>query len=156
MVKLKRLADEGFTLVEMLIVVILLGIVATIAVISLGNVNDSSQITACRTDFQTVSAALAAYKNDNSAALSADKNLYQPSASNGNAIASPLIPNYMVALSGGRPDGLYEIALASSATDSSGYQVVIQKVTSSTTTQDVRTDFATIPATPDDCKLITK
>lgn len=57
--------DSGFTLIEMLIVVLLLGILSGIAVMGVRNASQMSQRKACLTDWQAVSLASSAYLNDN-------------------------------------------------------------------------------------------
>lgn len=56
--------DQGFTLIEMIVVVIIIGILAGVAVISLTSANRTGQVAACKADFKAVSSALSAYRND--------------------------------------------------------------------------------------------
>lgn len=57
--------SDGFTLLELLVVLTIIGVISAIAAISLSNGTTSSAIAACRTDFQTISSALAGWRNDN-------------------------------------------------------------------------------------------
>lgn len=154
--------DNGFTLVEMLIVVILLGIVATIAVLSLSSVNENSQVSACRTDYQAVNAAIAAYRNDFSGDLSlADNPEYaagsQPTSQQKlnlySATSNLKGLGYMAVLTGGAPDGLYQIALESDpdTNNTAKYRAKVMKVVNGSAT-----DVTPLAATPsaDDCSKI--
>lgn len=53
---------DGFTLVELLIVVVILGILAGIAVFAVGSMTQNSAEAACKTDFNTVEVAAEAFK----------------------------------------------------------------------------------------------
>ena len=73
--KLRAAAAEesGFTLVELLIVVAIMGVLAGVVVFSVAGVQDDSKTAACKTEAQTLRAAEEAYyaknKNYASAAL---------------------------------------------------------------------------------------
>ncbi len=56
-----RADDQGFTLVELLIVIVILGVLAGIAVFGVATFRSDSQTAACKADVATVSAAADAY-----------------------------------------------------------------------------------------------
>jgi len=53
--------DKGFTLVELLIVIVILGILATVTVFAVRGITDQGQNSACDADRQTLQVALEAY-----------------------------------------------------------------------------------------------
>jgi general secretion pathway protein G len=56
-------ADErGFTLVEMLIVIVLLGVLAGIVVFAVGNATSNAKATGCNAEKRTINEALESYK----------------------------------------------------------------------------------------------
>jgi general secretion pathway protein G len=64
-----RRKDAGFTFIELMIVVIVLGILATVVIFSLGNVTASAAVSACQTDVKTVLTAVQAYEAQNQGAV---------------------------------------------------------------------------------------
>ena len=53
--------DEGFTLVELLIVIVILGILATIVVFAVRGITDQGQKSACKATAKTYEVAIEAY-----------------------------------------------------------------------------------------------
>lgn len=53
--------DKGFTLVELLIVIVILGILATITVFAVRGITDQGQESACEADNKTMQTAVEAY-----------------------------------------------------------------------------------------------
>ncbi len=53
--------DEGFTLVELLIVIVILGILATVVVFSVRGITDQGKENACETDERTLEVAVESY-----------------------------------------------------------------------------------------------
>ncbi len=67
--------DKGFTLVELLIVIVILGILATVTVFAVRGITDQGQESACEADHQTLTVALEAYyaQEGNTAGDAADE-----------------------------------------------------------------------------------
>lgn len=57
--------DKGFTLVELLIVIVILGILATVTVFAVRGITDRGDQSACEAEVQTVTAAAQAYYAQN-------------------------------------------------------------------------------------------
>jgi prepilin-type N-terminal cleavage/methylation domain-containing protein len=79
--------DKGFTLVELLIVIVILGILSTVTVFAVRGITDQGQTSACSADKKTVQVAVEAYY-----------------AQEGNVagdamVIADLVPEYMVAVS---------------------------------------------------------
>lgn len=60
-----KTSSEAFTLIEMLIVVMIMGIIMGIAVLGFSGVNRASIIKSCKVDYLSVQSALNSFKNDN-------------------------------------------------------------------------------------------
>jgi prepilin-type N-terminal cleavage/methylation domain-containing protein len=58
----KNAPERGFTLVELLIVIVILGILAGIVVFAVGNLTSNAKTNACATEKSTITTALEAYK----------------------------------------------------------------------------------------------
>jgi prepilin-type N-terminal cleavage/methylation domain-containing protein len=57
--------DEGFTLVELLIVIVILGILATVTVFAVRGITDKGQENACSVEVRTLDTAVEAYYAQN-------------------------------------------------------------------------------------------
>lgn len=53
--------DDGFSLIELLVVIVIIGILAAVVVFAVGGATDDAQTTSCRADRRTVSTAVEAY-----------------------------------------------------------------------------------------------
>src|SRR5579863_4662447 len=114
--KHRRDAGDGFTLIEILVVIVVLGILAAVVLFALGGVTGKSAQSACETDGATVSTAMAAFNNQNPGVTITTNGLISGTTANGN---NPYIqswpsntPHYAFSLVGGALD----IAVPSTAT----------------------------------------
>ena len=57
--------DRGFTLVELLIVIVILGVLATVTVFAVQGISSRGQDTACAADIKTAEVAVEAYYAEN-------------------------------------------------------------------------------------------
>jgi prepilin-type N-terminal cleavage/methylation domain-containing protein len=60
-----RRSDSGFTLTELLIVIVILGVLTGIVVFAVGAFTDRGEIAACKADMKTVESASEAYRAQN-------------------------------------------------------------------------------------------
>ncbi len=65
--------DKGFTLVELLIVIVILGILATVTVFAVTGITNKGKTSACQSDAKTIQTAEEAYSANNGA-YTADQN----------------------------------------------------------------------------------
>jgi prepilin-type N-terminal cleavage/methylation domain-containing protein len=76
-----RLSDRGFTLIEMLIVLTIMGVLGAVAVVSTGGLDSKSQIEACKADSATIRAAQAAYYSAIDPVTGVARHQYAPTVS---------------------------------------------------------------------------
>jgi general secretion pathway protein G len=61
-----RRGDDGFTLTELLIVIVILGVLSGIVVFAVGRFTNRGEVAACRTAMKTTETAIEAYRAQNS------------------------------------------------------------------------------------------
>src|SRR5690349_10368719 len=55
--------SKGFTLLELLVIMVILGVLAAIVVFAVGGMNRATAVAACRADYKTVETAEGAYQS---------------------------------------------------------------------------------------------
>lgn len=60
-----KTAEQGFTLIELMIVVIIIGILSAIAIPKFSNIAESARYTACRSNLRNIATALNLYLAEN-------------------------------------------------------------------------------------------
>ena len=65
MVQRARDEESGFTLIELMIVIVILGVLAGIVIFAVGGITDNGNVAACKSDVKTVAVAVEAYKAKN-------------------------------------------------------------------------------------------
>lgn len=82
---MKRTRNDGFTLVETLVVIVILGVLAGIAALAAGTFTSTSARSSCTNDYRSVEAALESYREQNGGFPTAGVNGI-PAAATGDAI----------------------------------------------------------------------
>lgn len=75
----QRTRHAGFTLVELLVVVSILGLLATLVVINFAGASDTANVNAARTELSAIAGAITVYKSVERKAPKSIAVLYEPS-----------------------------------------------------------------------------
>ncbi len=98
----KQKQQPGFTIVELLIVIVIIAILATISIVAYTGVQSRSRDSKRLSDMQSIEKALAIYSVDNGGYPTCSNTTYIPggalSACNLSAISASLVPNYVKSL----------------------------------------------------------
>ncbi len=81
-------ADEGFSLVEMLMVLVLIGILSGISYVALASSRSSTVQNTCKTAYQALSLGVASFQSDNNGSLPTSIAALEPSYINAGLVAS--------------------------------------------------------------------
>jgi len=130
-------SSAGFTLIELMMVIIVLGILSAIVIGAIGNAKNTANLNGCKADVQTVASALMGYQND--------FNSYKVggSASGANVTLDDLANlNYLTKQAFGDPDKTYSVSAKIAGTRGQ-----VQVVGKSTATFDVESASSSIDAT---------
>ncbi|MCU1426088.1 MAG: ral secretion pathway protein [Actinomycetia bacterium] len=92
----KRSGQGGFTLVELLIVIVILGILAAIVVLAIGGLKGTSQTQACKSEMQTIETAQDAYFASNGATGYATSAQLYTAGSATNLLKSDPVPHFTI------------------------------------------------------------
>jgi len=96
---------DGFTLLEVLIVIVVLGILAAVVIFALGGISGKTAVAACEADGATISTAMSIFKNQNQNVAVTTAGLLNGTTANGNSSYIQSWPNntphYAFALSTG-------------------------------------------------------
>lgn len=69
----KKHQEGGFSLIELLVVIVILGVLAGVVVFAVGGIQDKGEKSACKADYKTIQVAEEAYYAQNKAYATVDQ-----------------------------------------------------------------------------------
>ena len=101
--------NKGFTLVELLIVIVILGILATVTVFAVTGITNKGKTSACKSDLQVIQTAEEAY-NANTGNYTNDQNVLKTAG-----LIHQVSPNFTIAIAGSGATATYTLTGTASA-----------------------------------------
>lgn len=87
-IKSNEPTDDGFTMIEILIVIVVLGILAAVVIFAVGGITGKTAVASCQADGATIETAMAAFENQNPTVTVTTSNL------TGTAFGGPYIQSW--------------------------------------------------------------
>ena len=113
-------SDAGFTLPELLVTILIIGLLSGIAIVTLGNSRQGALTSSCKSGYATLQLAISSYQADTAT-----------------VVGYPVVPTVQDLIPSYMNEGLlfgssfvFDIETSTSTSDSGGYQVLVSKIES--------------------------